>query len=60
MVGIAELEARIREVLRDEMAGDPDRIERTVHRILEFVSPFEQAAREELERYRVTFAELAK
>ncbi|HYP15410.1 MAG TPA: hypothetical protein VEQ63_15890 [Bryobacteraceae bacterium] len=55
-----ELEARIREVLQDEMPGDPDKIERAVHRLLELVNPFEKAAQEELDRYRVTFAELAK
>ena len=60
MADVAQLEAEIREVLQDEMAGDPDRIERTVHRILELVNPFEKAAQEELERYRSTFAELAK
>ena len=60
MAELAELEVKIREVLQDELAGHPDKIERTVHRILELVNPFEKAAHEELERYRVTFAELAR
>ena len=59
MAELVELEARIREVLQDAMLGDPDKIERTVHRILEFVKPFEKAAHDELDRYRVTFTELA-
>jgi hypothetical protein len=60
MTALGELESQIREVLEEEMTGDSDQIERTLHRILQIVNPFEKAAREELERYRLTFAELAK
>ena len=60
MAELTELEARIREVLQDAMPGDPQKIDQTVNRILELVNPFEKAALEELERYRSTFAELAK
>lgn len=60
MAELSELQQRIREVLEDEMPGDPQKVERTVARLLKLVDPFQQAAREELERFRATFAELAK
>ena len=60
MAELTELEARIRKVLQDEMPGDAQKIERTVNKILQVVNPFEKAAQEELERYRSTFADLAK
>jgi hypothetical protein len=60
MVELKDMAEMIRKVLEHEMPGDPDRVERTVGRILEIVDPFEKAAREELERFRSTFAELAR
>ncbi len=55
----AETRARIREILKEAIA-DPQALDRVADRIMEAVSPFQSAAREELERYRATFAELAK
>jgi hypothetical protein len=60
MAEVNELANGIREILEQEMPGDLQRVERTVARILEIVDPFEEAAREELERFRSTFAELAR
>jgi hypothetical protein len=60
MAEVNELANGIREILEQEMPGDLQRVERTVARILEIVDPFEKAAREELERFRSTFAELAR
>jgi hypothetical protein len=59
MVELNELANGIRKILEHEMPGDPQRVERTVVRILEIVDPFEKAVREELERFRSTFVELA-
>ena len=55
-----ELAERIRIVLELEMPGDAQKIQRTVNRILQILDPFERAAQEELERFRSTFADLAK
>jgi N-formylglutamate amidohydrolase len=55
-----ELAKRIRKVLEDEMPEDKPKLDRTLERILEIVDPFQEAAREELDRFRSTFAELAK
>ena len=60
MVDLNELADRIRKILEHEMPGDPERVERTIGRILEIVDPFEKAAREELEHFRSTFTELAR
>jgi hypothetical protein len=54
----AELRQKIRQVL-EEVWGT-ESVERALDRIMEAVDPFEKAAREELERFRETFAELAK
>lgn len=55
-----ELRQKIRQVLEEIVPADPETVERALNRIMEAVDPFEQAAREELERFRETFAELAK
>jgi hypothetical protein len=60
MADHSQLREKIREVLEQEIPSDPEKIERAVNRILELVDPFERAVREELERFRSTFAELAK
>jgi hypothetical protein len=60
MADFSGLEAQIREVLQGAMPDDPQKVERTLIRILELVDPVAKAAREELDRYRSTFAELAK
>lgn len=60
MIEPTQLEQAIREILRDEMPGDLQKVERAVRRIIEIVDPFERAAREELDRFRATFSELAK
>ena len=60
MVELNEVADVIRKILEHEMPGDPQRVERTVGRILEVVDPFEKAAREELEHFRSTFTELAR
>jgi uncharacterized protein YaaN involved in tellurite resistance len=60
MLDTAELRQRIRQVLQDVVPADPETVERALDRIMEAVDPFEQAAREELERFRETFAELAR
>jgi hypothetical protein len=56
----AELRQKIRQVLEEVVPAGPETVERALDRIMEAVDPFEQAAREELERFRETFAELAK
>lgn len=56
----AELREKIRQVLEEVAPADPEAVERALDRIMAAVDPFEQAAREELERFRATFAELAK
>jgi hypothetical protein len=50
----------LNKVLELEIPGDPQKVARTVERILQIADPFEKTAHEELERFRSTFAELAK
>jgi hypothetical protein len=54
------LRQKIRQVLQEVVPASPETVERALDRIMEAVDPFEQAAREELERFRETFAELAE
>ena len=55
-----ELRKKIRQVLEEVVPASPETLERALDRIVEAVDPFEQAARKELERFRETFAALAK
>ena len=50
----------IRLVLEDVLPNQPQSVDRALTRIMEIIDPVEKIAREELERYRETFAELAK
>lgn len=56
----AELREKIRQVLEDVVSSEPQVINDALNRIMDVVDPFQQLAREELERFRSTFAELAK
>jgi len=62
LVEMSETEARdrIREILQEAIPADTKKLEATIDRIMDVVSPFQAVAREEMERYRSTFAELAK
>jgi len=62
LVEMSETEARdrIREILQEAIPADTKKLEATVDRIMDVVSPLQAVAREEMERYRSTFAELAK
>ena len=55
-----EVRQKIRQILEDVVPAEPQSVERALDRIMEVIDPFERAAREELERFRSTFAELAK
>ena len=50
----AELRQKIRQVLEEVVPAGPEIVERALDRIMEAVDPFEQAEREELERFRET------
>jgi hypothetical protein len=56
----AEVRGKVREVLEDFRPGTPLAVEVALDRIMEVVDPFQQVASEELERYRSTFADLAR
>jgi hypothetical protein len=56
----AEVREKVRQVLGDLVPDDPNKLETALERIIDVIDPFQQAAREELERFRSTFAELAK
>jgi hypothetical protein len=56
----AELRQTIRHVLEDLLPERPEAVEQALGRIMEAVEPFQRIAREELERFREIFAELAK
>ena len=56
----SELSEKIRRALEAELPADKQKVDRAVEPILDIVDPFQEAAREELERFRSTFAELAK
>jgi len=62
LVEMSETEARdrIREILQEAIPADTKKLEATIDRIMDVVSPLQAVAREEMERYRSTFAELAK
>lgn len=55
----ADVKRKIRQVLED-VSSDQQSIDEALDRIMEAIDPLQQLAREELERYRSTFAELAK
>ena len=56
----AEVRDKIRQVLEDLVPAEPQTVDRALDRIMEVIEPFRLIAREELERFRPTFAELAK
>lgn len=56
----AEIREKIRRVLEDVLPAGPEAVEQALDRIMEAVDPFERIAREELDRFRDTFAELAR
>lgn len=56
----ADVKEKIRQVLEDVVASESHSIEQALDRIMEAIDPFRQIAQEELERYRSSFAELAK
>lgn len=51
---------QVLETKAEVVPTSPETVERALDRIMQAVDPFEQAAREELERFRETFADLAK
>jgi hypothetical protein len=55
-----EIREKIRQVLEAFVPAGPEAVEQALDRIMETVDPFERIAREELERYRETFTELAR
>jgi hypothetical protein len=56
----ADVKKKIRQVLEDVVSSDPQSVNAALDRIMEAIDPLQQLAREELERYSSTFAELAK
>jgi hypothetical protein len=59
MLETVERMQTIRQVLEEVLPASPGTVECALDGLMEAVNPFEQAAREGLERFRETFAELA-
>lgn len=53
------LREQIRTILQEVIPKDPAMLERTLNQIMQLVDPFQQLAREEMDRYHATFAKLA-
>jgi hypothetical protein len=56
----ADVRQKIRQVLEDVVASESRSVDQALDRIMEAIDPFQRIAWEELERYRSSFAELAK
>lgn len=56
----AAIREQIRNILQQVIPNEPATQERTLDQIMQLVDPFQQLAREEMDRFRATFAELAK
>lgn len=56
----AEVREKIRQVLEDVVSSESHSVDQALDRIMDAIDRFRQLADEELERYRSSFAELAK
>ena len=60
MPSFSELREQIRAVLVNGVSSDPAAVEDALDRIMAAVDPLEKLAQEELNRFRSTFADLAR
>lgn len=60
MPSTSELRKQIRAVLVNGISSDPAAVQDALARIMAAVNPFERLAQEELERFRSTFADMAR